>query len=87
MATCPECHVSRLPDHKDDNEMKPGAVHRSGIYLTADENTGKPQLGDRLMKAVRPVIISNGPLPQMSHHLKWVITSNGSSPQMGHHHK
>jgi hypothetical protein len=31
----------------------PRAVFRSpGIFLTAEENTGKPQLGDRLMKGV-----------------------------------
>ena len=30
-----------------------------GIYLKAEENGGKPQLGDRLMKAVRLVIESN----------------------------
>jgi hypothetical protein len=37
--------------------MKLGAVHKSpGIYLSAEENPGKPQLGDRLMK----VIASNG---------------------------
>ena len=41
------------------NEMKPGAIHRSpGIYLTADENPGRSQLGDRLIKATRPVISS-----------------------------
>ena len=46
-----------------DNEVKLGAVHRSpGIYLTATENPGKPQLGDRLVKVVRPVITSNGVL-------------------------
>ena len=45
---------------KGDNEMVPGAVHRSaGIYLIAEENPGKPQLGDRLRNAVRPVIASN----------------------------
>ena len=39
--------------------MIPGAVHRfPGIYLTAEENPGKPQFGDRLMKAVRLVIAS-----------------------------
>ena len=38
---------------KGDNDMIPGAVHRSsGIYLTAEENPGKSQLGDCLMKAV-----------------------------------
>ena len=40
--------------------MNPGAVHRSpGIYLMAEENPGKPQVGDCLMKVVRPVIASN----------------------------
>ena len=40
-------------NEKDDNEMMSVAVHRSpSIYLTADENPGKPQLGDRLMKAL-----------------------------------
>ena len=33
--------------------MIPGAVHRSpGICITAEENTEKPQLGDRLMKGI-----------------------------------
>ena len=33
--------------NKGDNEMIPGAVQRSpGIYLTAEEKPGKPQLGD-----------------------------------------
>ena len=32
----------------NDNEMIPGDMHRSpGIYLTAEENLAKPQLGDR----------------------------------------
>ena len=36
-----------------DNEMIPGAVHRSpGICLKTEENPGKPQLGDRLMKGL-----------------------------------
>ena len=35
-------------------------MHRSpGIYLRAEENPGKPDLGDCLMKSVRPVIASN----------------------------
>ena len=43
------------------DKMKLGAVHRfPGIYLTTEENPGKPQLGDGLMKAVRVVIASNG---------------------------
>ena len=33
-------------------------MHRSsGIYLTAEGNPGKPQLGDRLMKAVLPALL------------------------------
>ena len=35
------------------NEMIAGAVHRyPGIYLTAGENSRKPQLGDRLIKGL-----------------------------------
>ena len=39
---------SRLSaNDKGDNEIIPGAVHRyPGIYLTAEEIPGKPQLGD-----------------------------------------
>jgi hypothetical protein len=38
MFTCPECHISHLM--KDDKEVKLGAVLRkSGIYLTAEENS------------------------------------------------
>ena len=45
----------------NDNEITPEAVHRSpGICLTAEENSGKPQLGHRRLKAVRKVIPSNG---------------------------
>ena len=53
--------VISVANDKGDNEMIPGAVHRfAGICLTTEENPGKPQLGDRLMKrAVRPVIASN----------------------------
>ena len=49
---------------KGDNEIIPGAVHRSlGIYLIADETPRKPQLGDRLMKGL---CASNGvPFLQM----------------------
>ena len=44
-----------------DYEMIPGALHRSSVInLTTEENRGKPQLGDLLMKAVRPVIALNG---------------------------
>ena len=55
-------HVSRLSANDTcDNKVKPGAVHISpGIYVTTEVNPGKFQLGDRLMKAVGPVIASNG---------------------------
>ena len=37
--------------------MIQGAVHRSpSISLTADENPGKPQLGDRLMKGLCDIL-------------------------------
>ena len=44
--------VTSVANDKGDNEvMIPGPVDRSpGICLTAEENPGKPQLGDRLMK-------------------------------------
>jgi hypothetical protein len=43
--------------------MIPGAVHKSpGVYLIAEENSGKPQLGGPPMKAVRSVIASIAPL-------------------------
>ena len=47
---------SRLsPNDKGDNEMIPGAVHRSlEICRTAEENPRQSQLGDH-----RPVIASN----------------------------
>ena len=49
-----------LATDKNDNEMTPGAVHRSpGIYLMAEVNPGKPQLKVYLMKAVQLVIASN----------------------------
>ena len=56
MATCPECQASLSVD-KSDNEIKPEAVHRSpGIYLTAEENPEKPQLGDHMMHLLNDVI-------------------------------
>ena len=53
---------------KSDEEMEPGTVHRFlGIYFKAMEILGKPQLGDSLLKAVLPVIASNGvPYLQMT---------------------
>ena len=45
--------VPSVTNDKDDNEIIPGAVHRSlGICLTAEENPEKPQLGDRLKKGL-----------------------------------
>ena len=48
-ATSPS--VTSVANDKGDNEMIPGAVHRSpGICVTAEENPGISQLGDPLMK-------------------------------------
>ena len=45
--------ITSVVNDKGDDEMIPGAVQRSpGICLTAEENPGKPQLGDRLMKGI-----------------------------------
>jgi len=53
--------VTLVINDKGDNEMLLGAVHRfPGICLTVEENPRKPQLGDRLMKGLSPVIASNG---------------------------
>ena len=59
--------VTSVANDKDDNEINPRAVRRSpGICLTAEENPGKPQQGDRLMKELCDVIASNGvPFLQM----------------------
>ena len=39
---------SCLSDRKDDNELSPRAMHRTPeIYLKAEENPEKRQLGDR----------------------------------------
>ena len=51
----------RSSNDKGNNEVIPVIVRRSpGIYLTAEENTGKPHLRESLMKAVRPFIALNG---------------------------
>ena len=53
MSLAPSAHLSAID--KGDNEMKSGGVYRSsGIYLTAAENPGKPQLGDRLKLGTFP---------------------------------
>ena len=45
--------VTSIANDKGDNKMILGAVHRSpDICLTAEENPGKPQLGDHLMKGL-----------------------------------
>jgi hypothetical protein len=50
-----------VANDKSDNELILGAVHRSpGNCLTAEENTRKRQLGNRLMKELAT-----------SHYLKW----------------
>ena len=58
--TCPECHVSHLCGLVGAIMMWNRGLCRSpGIYPTSQENLGKFLFGDRLMKAVRPVVTSN----------------------------
>ena len=60
MTTCPELS-SLLADVKGDNEVKPRALQRSlGIYIMAEENHRKPQVGDHMIKSIKSVIASNG---------------------------
>ena len=67
-------HFPRVSHHShlSGDEVKPGAMHRShDIYLTAEENPGKPQLGESLTKAVRPVIASKlVPYESVGSHIK-----------------
>ena len=45
--------VTSVANNKGDNEMIPEAVHRSsGIFLTAEKNTVRPQLEGRLMNGM-----------------------------------
>jgi hypothetical protein len=47
-------------NYRGDNDVKSGAVYISpDIYLRAEEKPRKPQLGDRLKKAIQLVIASN----------------------------
>ena len=59
---------SRLSaDDNGDNKLIPEAMYRfPRLYFKAEENPRKPQLGDRLMKDMRPVIASDAvPCRQM----------------------
>jgi hypothetical protein len=50
--------VTPVANDKGDNKVIPGAVHRSpSICLKAEENPGRPQKGDRLMKALFAVLV------------------------------
>ena len=53
--------MSRLSANSiGDNEAKPGAVYTFPVfYITTEENPGKYQLEDLLIKAVRSIIASN----------------------------
>ena len=54
-------NVTSVASDKCDSEMIPGAVYnRRNIYHIFEDNPGNPQLEDGRMKAVRPVIASNG---------------------------
>ena len=58
-------NVRSVTNDEGINEMIRGTVHRSpGICLTAEENPGKSQLGDRLMKGLCDQSSSQmGPFP------------------------
>ena len=56
--------VTSDANDNNENDMIPGAMHRSpGSYLTAEENPWKTSAMRPSMKAVRPVITSNGVFP------------------------
>ena len=59
-----DASVTSVANDKGDDEMIPGAVHRSpGLCLTTEENARKPQLGDRLMKGLcDQLLLQMGPL-------------------------
>ena len=58
-------HQSRLSANKDDNEMIPEAWYRSlGIYVIAEENPGKPQIGALDQDFAISHHIIGGPLSQ-----------------------
>ena len=50
---------------KDDNEMIPGAVQRSGIYLMVEKKPTKPQPGDHLKKVKNSHCLKWGPYLQL----------------------
>ena len=61
--------VTSVANDKGDNEMVLGAVHRSsGFFLTAEDNSRKPQLGDRLMKG-----LCNQSSPQTGYFFQFVM--------------
>ena len=44
--------VTSVANDKGDNEMTEGVHRYPGICLTAEENSGKPKLGDHLMNGL-----------------------------------
>ena len=69
---------------KNENEVILAPVHRSlGIYLTAQEKSGKPQLGDRLLKVVRPDVAANGiPYFQIMSLASWERKKKGETERI-----
>ena len=60
--------VTSVGNDKGDNEMILGAVHRSCVCLTDEENLRNPQLGDRLLKG-----LCHQSSPQMGYLLKKIV--------------
>ena len=57
------CVSRQSANDKGDTGLEPGVEHRSpGINFRTEENSGKPQLGDRLMNAVLQINVQNRPL-------------------------
>ena len=80
MFTCPGCYVSPSDNDKGDNGVKSGAMHKSpGVYLKFEENSGKAQLGNRLVKVVRPVSAPNGSLTTC-----WYVFSRQNNPELSY---
>ena len=79
-------NVALVANDKGDNEMIPGAAHRSpGICLTAEENPRKPKLGDRLMKGLcdlSPPQMGSFPLNEVARIAQYVRKEEGREEGM-----
>ena len=79
---------SSLSDNnKGDNEKMMEVMHRStGIFLMTEENSGKPQLGDRLIKVVLLVITPQIPANKFGTIAQHVKEGKGKEEGKGLYH-